>query len=116
MGITFVPFSTAILAENLDTPEHETTATLFYAANFTWTAIFFNALWFYAATNRRLIDIHVPDDRLRARTRRYLPGPLIYGIGVPLTLLTPWGPLGLYVAMSVLYLLPLPEGLVGESD
>jgi hypothetical protein len=59
--------------------------------------------------HRELIDDHVSEVRLRSRTRRYLPGPILYGIGIPLAFITPWISVGLYGALAVFYLLPLNE-------
>jgi hypothetical protein len=34
---------------------------------------------------------------------------VLYGAGIPLALISPWLTLGLYVVLSMLYLLPLNE-------
>jgi uncharacterized membrane protein len=115
MCISFVPFSTAVLAEYLNDPEGRLTATLLYGGTFTATAIFFNGLWLYASVGRRLIDAHVSDARVRSRTRRYLPGPFLYGLGLPLGLITPWLTIGLYATASALYLLPLTEQAIDSG-
>jgi hypothetical protein len=75
----------------------------------TITAILFQCVWLRASLKRRLIDEHVSDGRLRSRTLRYLPGPVLYGIGIPLTLVNTWAAIALWGALAVLYLLPLPE-------
>ena len=72
-------------------------------------AVAFNAMWLYAPIKRRLIDEHVSDARLRSRTRRYLPGPLTYGVATALAFIHPWISLGLYAALAIFFLLPLPE-------
>jgi uncharacterized membrane protein len=109
MSISFVPFSTAVLAEYLQDEDRRTVATLFYGSSFVLTAIFFDALWLYASRDRRLIDRHISDVRVRSRTRRFLPGPAVYAAALPLALITPWLTLGVYVALAVLYLLPLED-------
>jgi uncharacterized membrane protein len=67
------------------------------------------AVALYAWLGRRLIDEHVSDARLRSRTRRYLAGPLSYGITIPLAFVSPWLSIGIWIALAVLYLLPLNE-------
>ena len=110
LAIATVPFSTAVLAEYLDQDgATRLTATVFYGGTFTVTACLFNALWLYAARGRRLIDRHVSDARIRTRTVRFVPGPLLYGLGIPLAFITPWLALALYAAMAVLYLLPIGD-------
>ncbi len=106
MGVAFLPFPTAVLAEYLGHGNHELEATLTYGATFVVIAIFFDALWLYASSGMRLIDEHVSEARIRTRTRRYLPGPLLYGIGLPLAFISPWISLGLYAALAVFWLLP----------
>jgi uncharacterized membrane protein len=113
--ISFTPYPTAILAEHFQHPEQRLTATLFYGACITVTAIFFVGLWLYASVGRRLIDHHVSEVRVRSRTRRYLPGPAIYALGLPLAFVTPWASLGLWIALSILYLLPLYEGSAADA-
>jgi uncharacterized membrane protein len=109
LGVSFVPFATAVLAEYLNESDSRRVATLLYAGTFTVTATCFNALWLYASRGNRMIDRHTSAARVRARTMRYLPGPILYALGLPLALITPWLTLGLYVVLAVLYLLPLQE-------
>ena len=109
MGVAFLPFPTAVLAEYLGQGNHELEATLTYGVTFVVIAIFFDALWLYASSGMRLIDEHVSEARIRTRTRRYLPGPLLYGIGLPLAFISPWIALGLYAALAVFWLLPYQE-------
>jgi TMEM175 potassium channel family protein len=109
LGISFVPFATAVLAENLNESDPRLVATLLYAGTFTTTAVFFNAIWLYASRGNRLIDRHTSAARVRARTLRYLPGPALYAAGLPLAFISPWLTLGLYVALAVLYLLPMQD-------
>jgi uncharacterized membrane protein len=109
LGISFVPFSTAVLAEYLEEGDGLMVAALLYACNFTFTALLFNALWLYASWGRRLIDVHTSEARVNARTRRYLPGPVLYGAGILLAAISPWITIGLYTLAAALYLLPLQE-------
>jgi uncharacterized membrane protein len=108
--ISFVPFPTAVLADHMRAAEEpRRVAMLLYGGTFTIIALLFNALWLYASRGRRLIDDHVSDARLRSRTLRFLPGPLLYGVGLPLAFVTPWLSLGLYIVLALAYLLPLNE-------
>ena len=109
MCISFIPFTTAVLAEYMTDDDQALAATLAYGATFTITAVFFQAVWLRARIGRRLIDEHVSDERLRTRTVRYLPGPFLYGAGLPIAFVNTWAAIGLWVALAVLYLLPLPE-------
>jgi len=107
--ISFVPFPTAVLAEYIRDDEHAVAATLAYGLTFTITAIVFNAMWLYAAAHRAMIDEHVSDVRIVSRTRRYLGGPLLYAAGLALAFITPWLAIGLWIALTAFFLLPLNE-------
>jgi len=109
LGIAFVPFPTAVVAEYVREGRHELEAALTYGGTFVVIAIVFDAFWLYASRDRRLIDPHVSDARLRSRTLRYLPGPLLYAVALPLAFVSPWITLGWYAALAVFWLLPLNE-------
>ncbi len=109
LGIAFVPFPTAVVAEYVRAGEHETEAALMYGCTFVVIAVFFDAFWLYAWRNRALIDEHVSEARLRSRTVRYLPGPLFYAAALPLAFITPWLTLAIYAGLAVFWLLPLNE-------
>jgi uncharacterized membrane protein len=109
MCIAFVPFPTALVADYLREGSHEREATLAYCITFTCTAVAFNALWLYAWKRPHLLDDHVSKARLRSRTLRYLPGPMLYGATIPLAFASHWAALALIGALALLYLLPLQE-------
>ena len=107
--ISFLPFPTAVVAAYVRDADGRLIATLAYGTTFTVIAIAFDAMWLYASRGRRLIDEHVSDERLRSRTRRYLPGPLLYGITLPIAFISPWISLAMYGAYAVFWLLPYQE-------
>jgi TMEM175 potassium channel family protein len=71
--------------------------------------VFFNALWLYAARIGELLEGVVSEQRIRVRTQRYLLGPLVYGITIPLAFVEPWISIAMYTALAAFYLIPLPE-------
>jgi uncharacterized membrane protein len=106
LTICFIPFPTAVLAESLREAEHRQVATVFLGGVFTVNAIFFNVVWLHAYFHRDLMDDHVSEARLQRRTRRYILGPVMYGITMPLALISPWISIGLFLLYAALYLLP----------
>src|SRR5918993_840126 len=86
MCVAFIPFPTALLAEYLQGTER-TTAGAVYAGTLAVTAIFFTLLWLYAADNYRLVDRSLDPYLLRAMTRRYLAGTLVYLFAFVLSLI-----------------------------
>lgn len=109
MTISFLPFPTAVVASYVRDSDHRLVAALTWGGTLVVIAIAFQALWLYASINRRLIDEHVSDARLRTRTRRYLPGPLMYAVAMALAFVHPWISLALYGLYALFWLLPIPE-------
>ena len=109
LGIAFVPFPTAVLAEYIGEGDYKREAVMMYGCTFVVIAVCFDAFWLYASLGLRLIDEHVSEARVASRTRRYLPGPLMYAVGLPLAFVSPWIPLGIYAGLAVFWLLPLNE-------
>jgi uncharacterized membrane protein len=109
LGIAFVPFPTAVVAEYVREGDHQIEAALMYGCTFVVIAVFFDAFWLYASRGMRLIDEHVSEARIRSRTTRYLPGPLLYAVALPFAFISPWITLGIYAGLAVFWLLPLSE-------
>lgn len=78
LGVTAVPFPTAVLATHLGGPDQRTAALLFNATYFV-IAIFFNILWRHAASrNRRLLGQDVDMASIERISRQYAFGPIAY--------------------------------------
>lgn len=90
-------------------PDQRLPATLAFGGTWTVSAIFYNALWFYAARERRLLYPWVTDRRIRERSRRYLGGPIMYGATIPLAFISPWISIAIFAGLALLYLLPQAE-------
>jgi uncharacterized membrane protein len=79
MVITFVNFSTALLADYLGHPE-EQVAALVYAGTMVVISILFNILWRYASANNRLLARNADPAMVTAITRGYRWGPILYSL------------------------------------
>jgi uncharacterized membrane protein len=79
MTVGFLPFPTKLVADYLRT-DGERAATLAYTATFVVMAVTYNLWWRYASTGRRLIADGVPDSEVRAVTRAFNPGIVMYAI------------------------------------
>jgi len=77
LGVTFVPFPTAVLAEHLQ-DEHGLAAGMFYAGTFFFIALTFNVLWRYSTKQGRLLGSDTDFVTVRAITKQYAFGPLFY--------------------------------------
>ena len=111
MCVAFIPFPTALLADYLSgTNEHRTTAVAVYSGTLAVTAIFFTILWLYAAGNYRLVNRAIDPLLLRAMTRRYVVGMLLYILAFALAFFSPVASLALIVVLALIFVLPEPEG------
>jgi uncharacterized membrane protein len=106
MCVAFLPFPTAVLAAHLTDPEGREIAAAFYCGSFTITAVFYFLMWWHAARDRRLIAPHVPDDAVRAITRAYAPGSLLYLAATLLAFVHVALSLSIVGGLAILYMLP----------
>ncbi len=82
LGVTVVPFPTAVLAENLQDPVNERTAAILYNGWFVLVAVAFNVLWRYASARGRLLSRSVDQVAVDAQTRQYAFGPVFYVVAL----------------------------------
>ncbi|MGE5273036.1 MAG: TMEM175 family protein [Verrucomicrobiota bacterium] len=102
MCIAFVPFPTRLLAEHIRGAGAESAA-LAYGFTLTATAIFFNAVWFYAAAGRRLLRADAHPGVVAGISRTYLIGPWIYLGATLVAFASPTASAVLYLAIAALY-------------
>lgn len=111
LGVTAVPFPTAVLASHLGTQDQKTAA-VFYNAVYTVIAVFFNVLWRYAVRHELL------DKRLAASadliSRQYAVGPLMYLVCLVLAFVDVRLSIGVNVALAIYF--ALPPGLLNKAD
>jgi uncharacterized membrane protein len=78
LGVTAVPFPTAVLAAHLGQRDQRTAALLYHGTYF-FIAVFFNLLWRYAASrNRRLLAADADRTAVEKISLQYAQGPLFY--------------------------------------
>jgi len=104
MCIAFIPFPTRLLAQYITTSQAEPAA-LAYGITLTATATFFNVIWRYAATGRRLLRHDADQKAVDGIGRSYLPGPLLYLGATLVALINPLASGALYVAIGLFYVL-----------
>ena len=113
MCVAFIPFPTALLAEYIRDEAYRTTAVAVYTGTLAVTAVFFTVLWLYAAVDYRLIDRTVDPLLLRAMTRRYVFGMVLYILAFALAFVSPAASLALIIILALLFVLPEPDGSSG---
>jgi uncharacterized membrane protein len=105
LGVTFLPFPTAVLAEHLTGPDAHAAA-LFYAGTFVGIAALFQILWRQASRWGRLLR-HQPDAAaLSAIDRSYGVGFVLYLVALALASVSVMGSVGLNLALALYFALP----------
>jgi uncharacterized membrane protein len=104
LGVTVVPFPTAVLATHLGTPEQRTAAVL-YNGVYVVIAVFFNLLWRYSVS-RRLVDHAISGVAAASISRQYSVGPIIYLICLGLAFVDVRVSLAVNVGLAVFFALP----------
>jgi TMEM175 potassium channel family protein len=101
LGVTWVPFPTAVLAAQLLAPSHRIAAVM-YSVSFFGLAIVFNLSWRYIVRSK-LVKQHVD---VPAITRQYAAGPVLYGLLIIVGAVSAVACLVLSVLIAVYFLLP----------
>lgn len=114
MCVAFIPFPTALLAEYVSS-EQQQTAVAVYAGTLAVSAVFFTLLWLYAASGYRLVDRDLDPATLRAMTRRYIAGMLLYIAAFALAFVNIVLSLALIVGLALVFILPEPGSQPGKS-
>jgi uncharacterized membrane protein len=104
-GVTLVPFPTAVVAEYISTRD-AVTSVLIYNGWFFVVAIFFNMLWWYAASKYRLFDDLPNKDLATHISRQYMFGPFSYLLGILLAFIHPYLGIALNVGMAIFFAIP----------
>jgi TMEM175 potassium channel family protein len=105
LGVTAVPFPTAVLAQYLAKPD-EKAATMLYNGTYVVVAVFFNVLWRYASSGHRLLGDEVDVAEVSRITRQYAFGPLLYLACFALAYISVGASLTLNVALAIFFVLP----------
>ena len=105
LGVTFVPFPTALVA-NYVSHRDQQVAAMVYSGWFTVIAIIFNLLWRYASHKNRLLDRKSDPQMIHAITHAYSFGPPLYFASFCLALVSVGASLALNMGLAVFYALP----------
>lgn len=104
LGVTAVPFPTAVLAVHLRTTDARLAAML-YNGTYVVIAIFFNLLWHYAVSHH-LLGHEVDETSVKRISQQYAGGPLLYLLCVGLAWFSVTASLVLNFAPAIFFALP----------
>jgi uncharacterized membrane protein len=101
MGVGFLPFPTAVLAEHLADPTTRTAATAFYGTTLVFTSFTFNALWWVGRHQGFLRETDASNRGVRTITRRYGVALACYAIATALALVNVWLSLSIHFVLAL---------------
>jgi uncharacterized membrane protein len=101
LGVTWIPFPTALLASQLLSPGRRVAAVV-YAVSFFAIALVFNFMWRYSVRSK-LVDEHID---VPAITRQYAAGPILYAILIAVGVIDAVACLVLSAIIACYFLLP----------
>jgi uncharacterized membrane protein len=105
LGVTFVPFPTALVAVYIKHPGAAVAAGV-YNGTFVIISVFFNLLWRYASSGKRLLRHSAGGAEIQAITRAYSYGPALYGLAFLLALISVPASLAVDVGLALFWSLP----------
>jgi uncharacterized membrane protein len=105
LGVTVVPFPTALLAAYIGHRD-ERVAAIVYSGTYLAIAIFFYGLWRYASHKHRLLDPRADPRAVEAIHRAYAHGPLLYLIALGFAAVSVPASLAMNLALALFFALP----------
>ena len=105
MGITLVPFTSALVGEYIG-HDGEEIAAMIYSGMFVLIAVFFNLMWWYAARHEWVV---LEGENLRMAqviNRQYRFGPLYYLIALVIAPFSVFLSIGLNILLAIYFALP----------
>jgi uncharacterized membrane protein len=104
LGVTSVPYPTALLAQHLGQPDQAVAAEVYNGTYFV-IAIFFNVLWWYV-NRAHLLGQDGDVSTAKRISRQYAVGPLLYLICFGLTWISVGGSLAVSFGLAIFFALP----------
>jgi uncharacterized membrane protein len=105
LGVTVVPFPTALIANRYFSPADRVAAAAVFNGTYFVIAIFFNILWHHAVA-KGLLDAATLESA-HSISKQYAIGPLAYLVCLGLTWISVPASIGLNVVLAVFFAIPL---------
>ena len=116
MCIAFIPFATSVLTQYFTSPTEQHTAAIVYGATLLLNGILFNSIWWYAVWKRRLVRRDLDAQAVHKITKGYLFGLPFWALAIVLSLLNVELSLAFYIALDLIYVLPIRFLRFGSPD
>lgn len=104
LAVAGIPFPTALVAEHLQSPGIDAkVAAAVYGGWAVLVAVSFNLMWRWIVHDRSLIHQHIDLAALRANTRRFSLGVVIYPLTIGIAFLSPVWALAVHGLLAIYY-------------
>ena len=100
LGISFLPFPTAVLADHLSDESTRNAATVFYGATLAYTSLMFNILWWVGRSEERFVESSMPEHGRRTITLRYAVALVAYVLATLLAFVNVWLSLAIHLLLT----------------
>jgi uncharacterized membrane protein len=116
--IVFIPYPTALVAQQYSLNPEKHDAALLYSLTNVILAICFNLLWRYASYHNRLLGKDVDTRAVVAISRQYLGGPLLYLIAFGLAFISVPASIIFLLLLALFFAVPprKPRSLLSSND
>jgi uncharacterized membrane protein len=114
LGVTFVPFPTAVVAEYIPRRAGTVAAELF-SGTYIVLAVLFNLLWRYSAGKNRLLDHRADPRAIEAITRGYAMGPPMYFLSFALAFVSVAASIAMNLLLAIFWALPSQNPLTRQK-
>ena len=114
LGVTFVPFPTAVVAEYIPRRAGTVAAELF-SGTYIVLAVLFNLLWRYSAGKNRLLDHRADPRAIEAITRGYALGPPMYFLSFVLAFVSVAASIAMNLLLAIFWALPSQNPLTRQK-
>ena len=108
MCVAFIPFPAGLLGQFsfIGQSSLAQVAEIIYASNLILTNLMLSLLWWYATSNRRLVDQDIDPHFVRTVNRRNMTAPVVYLVSIGLSFLSPLASLIVFFLFPLYYIFP----------
>jgi uncharacterized membrane protein len=114
LWVAFIPFPTALLADNLQGDSQHVAAAV-YSGTMALMGVSFGMLWLYVSRRRRLMGVDLTNEQIARMTRKFVAGAPIYALAVAVAFVSAPAALAVNAGLAIYYALELGGGIAGPT-
>jgi uncharacterized membrane protein len=114
LWVAFIPFPTALLADNLQGDSQHVAAAV-YSGTMALMGVSFGTLWLYVSRRRRLMGVDLTNEQIALMTRKFVAGAPIYALAVAVAFVSAPAALAVNAGLAIYYALELGGGIASPT-